>query len=302
MVPLIHSEEILKSDGTPYKVHTPYSKRWVQHLNKDGYRKFNSEGHLDKLYREQFKFPNLNAFGYVKSEIEVLPFELSTDLIENYPLTRNYPGLNKTSRLSSHLRFGTVSIRQCVQKAIKIANQTFLKELIWRSFFIQVLWHYPKSATQNFKSKYDALEWRNNENEFEAWCNGTTGYLLVDAGMHELNTTGYMHNRVRMVTASFLCKHLLIDWRWGEAYFAEKLLDFDLAQNVGNWQWVAGTGCDAAPYFRIFNPTEQLKKYDSDFKYIRKWIANYRELTYPGPIIPHKEARERCLSAFKELN
>jgi deoxyribodipyrimidine photo-lyase len=295
-------EEILKPDGSPYKVYTPYSRKWLECLKVDDYRAYNSQDLLDNIYTERFEFPELAVLGFKGSDIKVVPYELSAELIQNYASTRNYPGLDGTSKLSPHLRYGTVSIRECVRQALPVPDKTFLKELIWRSFFIQVLWHYPESATQNFKSKYDGLEWRSDEGDFLAWCNGTTGYPLVDAGMRELNTTGYMHNRVRMVAASFLCKHLLIDWRLGEAYFAGKLLDFDLAQNVGNWQWVAGTGCDAAPYFRIFNPTEQLKKFDKSLTYVKKWVPEFQELHYPGPIIPHKEARERCLSAFRNIS
>jgi deoxyribodipyrimidine photo-lyase len=197
------------------------------------------------------------------------------------------------------LRFGTVSIRHCVQNGLRSENNTFLKELIWREFFMQILWHFPESVTNNFRSKYDGIKWRNNEEEFKAWCEGKTGYPLVDAGMRELNKSGYMHNRVRMLTGSFLCKHLLIDWKWGEAYFAKKLLDFDLAQNVGNWQWVAGTGCDASPYFRIFNPTTQIQKFDKQHNYIKKWVPDYQEFTYPKEIVDHKYARERCLETYK---
>ena len=187
-----------------------------------------------------------------------------------------------------------------VAKAAKHENITFLKELIWREFFMQILWHFPHTVTKSFKPQYDRIVWRNNEDEFKLWCQGKTGYPLVDAGMQELNATGFMHNRVRMLVGSFLCKHLLIDWRWGEAYFAEKLHDYEMASNVGNWQWVAGCGVDAAPYFRIFNPTTQILKFDKDHTYIKKWVPEYQELTYPQPIVEHKFARERCLKVYKE--
>jgi len=221
-------------------------------------------------------------------------------LIQNYEATRNFPAQNKgTSNLSPHLRFGTVSIRSIIKKAIAEENEVFWSELIWREFFMQILWHYPHTTEKSFRPKYDRIEWRNNEDEFEKWKNGETGYPLVDAGMRQLNQTGYMHNRVRMVVASFLCKHLLIDWRWGEAYFAQKLLDYDLSANVGNWQWAAGSGVDAAPYFRIFNPTTQITKFDKKLEYINKWVKDLNELTYPTPIVEHKMARERCLRTYK---
>lgn len=296
---IFEKNEITKPDSSPYKVYTPYSKKWLSTLSDTILKSFNSEKLTSKFIKHNLELQSLEKIGFEESNIKVLPFDISKDLILNYEETRNFPAINKTSKLSPHLRFGAVSIRNCVKKALAIKNTTFLKELIWREFFIQVLWHYPTTNHNNFKSKYDGIQWRNNEQEFKAWCEGKTGYPIVDAGMNELNKTGYMHNRVRMITASFLCKHLLIDWRWGEAYFAKKLLDFDLAQNVGNWQWVAGTGCDAAPYFRIFNPTEQVKKFDKQLEYIKKWVPNFQELSYPTPIVEHKFARNRCLETYK---
>lgn len=238
----------------------------------------------------------MENLGFKKSIIKVKPYNLED--LSNYDNVRDYPALNKTSSISPYLRFGLLSIRQVVKIALN-SNKTFLSELIWREFFIQILYHFPKVVTQNFKPKYNNILWRNNEYEFEMWCKGQTGYPIVDAGMRELNQTGYMHNRVRMITAGFLCKHLLIDWRWGEAYFAEKLLDFELASNNGNWQWSAGSGCDSAPYFRIFNPMTQIKKFDKNFDYIQKWVPEFQELTYPKPIVDHKFARERCLMVYK---
>jgi deoxyribodipyrimidine photo-lyase len=202
--------------------------------------------------------------------------------------------------IGTHLRFGSVSIRKIVEKAASQERETFLNELIWREFFMQILWHFPHTNTKSFRPKYDAIKWNNNETEFKKWCEGKTGYPFVDAGMRELNATGHMHNRVRMVVASFLCKHLLIDWRWGETYFATKLLDYEQSSNVGNWQWAAGSGVDAAPYFRIFNPTEQVKKFDKDLIYIKKWVPELQDFNYPQPIVDHKFARERCLRVFKE--
>jgi deoxyribodipyrimidine photo-lyase len=239
---------------------------------------------------------SLNDFSFVESKIKVRAFNFKD--VHDYDLIRNFPVKDMTSYLSPHLRFGTISVRECVSIALK-KNETFLSELIWREFFMQIMFHFPHVVTDNFKPKYDGIQWRNNKDDFKKWCNGQTGYPLVDAGMRQLNETGYMHNRVRMVTASFLIKHLMIDWRWGEAYFAKKLLDFDLSANNGNWQWSAGTGCDSSPYFRIFNPIEQLKKFDKDLTYTRKWVQDFDELTYPKPMVDHKEARERCLLAYK---
>jgi deoxyribodipyrimidine photo-lyase len=219
--------------------------------------------------------------------------------MDEYEAVRNFPAVDGTSRLGIHLRFGTVSIRELVKKAQKRDNNTFLKELVWREFFMQILWHYPHTTAASFKPQYERIAWRNNEAEFKKWCTGNTGYPLVDAGMRELNQTGFMHNRVRMLVGSFLCKHLLIDWRWGEAYFAEKLLDYEQSSNVGNWQWVAGCGVDAAPYFRVFNPTEQVKKFDKEHAYIKKWVPEYQSMNYPTPMVDHKMARARCLETYK---
>ena len=219
-------------------------------------------------------------------------------LIRKYSQQRDYPAASGTSKLGIHLRFGTVSIRMLARLA-KELDETFLNELIWRDFYHMILWHFPETGKgKAFKAEYDLIEWRNNEKEFEQWCNGMTGYPMVDAGMRELNETGFMHNRVRMITASFLAKHLLIDWRWGEAYFAQKLLDYDLAANNGGWQWSAGCGCDAAPYFRIFSPARQTENFDRHLEYIRKWVPELDELNYPKPIVDHEFARKRCLEAY----
>jgi len=225
---------------------------------------------------------------------------LSESIVNEYEDKRNFPALPATSLTGVYLRFGVLSVREVITKAIGSKVETFWNELIWREFFMQILWHFPHTINKSFKEKYDRIEWKNDPTDFEKWCNGQTGYPFVDAGMRELNATGFMHNRVRMIVASFLCKHLLIDWRWGEAYFAEKLFDFELASNVGNWQWAAGSGVDAAPYFRIFNPTEQIKKFDKEQRYIQKWIPEVNTSRYPEPIVDHKEARERCLKTYKE--
>jgi len=293
---VIHAKsEILKADQTPYTVYTPYKNKWMEKLNSSSITFFNSEK-LTNYYKHQLEIPSLKEIGFSKSTIKVSDYNLEN--LEDYENVRNFPALDQTSYLSPHLRFGTVSIRKVASKVLK--HQTFLNELIWREFFIQILCHFPRVVNSNFKRKYDNVLWRNNEEEFNKWKNGETGYPIVDAGMRELNSTGYMHNRVRMITAGFLCKHLLIDWRWGEAYFAEKLLDYELASNNGNWQWSAGTGCDAAPYFRIFNPSEQVKKFDKDLVYIKKWVQELETLDYPLPMVDHKNARERALRVYKQ--
>ena len=298
---IFERNEIVKKDGTPYKVYTPYSKKWLEAFHFKGIQFFPSEENLENfIQNKNHPFLTLEEVGFTESAIKVESFKVSTKLIDAYEETRNYPAKNSTSRLGTHLRFGTVSVRKMVDKGSKSNNITFLKELIWREFFMQILWHFPQTNKDSFKPKYDRILWINNEKNFGAWCKGETGYPLVDAGMRELNKTGFMHNRVRMLVGSFLCKHLLIDWRWGEAYFAEKLHDYEQSSNIGNWQWVAGCGVDAAPYFRIFNPTTQIQKFDKNLEYIKKWAPDFQELTYPTPIVEHKFARERCLKTYKE--
>jgi len=299
---IFEKDDIVKGDGKPYVVYTPYKNKWKAKFNVGLLSSKDSEPYFKNLL-SNIDAPNikLSEMGFERSATEVQDYTVSSELINNYEATRNFPAKDKgTSRLGPHLRFGTVSVRKMMQKAIAEENEVFWNELIWREFFMQILWHFPHTANSAFRPKYDRIEWRNNEVEFEKWKNGQTGYPLVDAGMRELNTTGYMHNRVRMLVASFLCKHLLIDWRWGETYFAEKLLDYDLSANVGNWQWAAGSGVDAAPYFRIFNPTTQIEKFDKQHEYIKKWVPELQELTYPAPIVDHKMARERCLKVYKE--
>ncbi len=296
---IFEKSEVVKGDGTPYVVYTPYSNKWKENFKKIKLVQYNSEELLDKIALHSYPFLSLKDIGFERSSLKVTPFDISDSLIDNYEATRNFPALNKTSFLGIYLRFGAVSIRKMVAKAIESNNETFVKELIWREFFMQILWHFPHTAKSSFRSKYDAIRWENNEELFQKWCDGKTGYPFVDAGMRELNATGHMHNRVRMIVASFLCKHLLIDWRWGETYFAIKLLDYEQASNVGNWQWAAGSGVDAAPYFRIFNPAEQIKKFDKELKYIKKWIPELQTSDYPEPIVEHKFARERCLKVYK---
>lgn len=296
---IFERDEIVKDDGKPYVVYTPFSKKWKEKFSEESVRQQHSENKLDQITDHKYPFLSLENIGFKKSKIKVEDFDVSKKIIENYKETRDFPSVDGTSHISPHLRFGSVSIRQIVKRASEFKQETFLNELIWREFFMQILWHFPKTVTESFRPKYDNIKWRNNEKEFKSWCEGKTGYPIVDAGMRQLNTTGNMHNRVRMVVASFLCKHLLIDWRWGEAYFAEKLLDYEQSSNIGNWQWAAGSGVDAAPYFRIFNPSEQVKKFDKDFIYIKKWVPEFQEIDYK-PIVDHKEARERCLKIYKE--
>lgn len=297
---IFEHNEVVKDDGTPYTVFTPYSRKWKQLFEDTETKEFPSEKLMQSFLKTNpFHFPELHEIGFRYSEIKIPEMNVSAQLIKNYAEKRDLPALDATSKLGVYLRFGTVSIREITRIAAGF-SEVFLNELIWRNFFSNILWHFPHVEKKAFKPKYDFIHWRNNENEFEAWCRGETGYPLVDAGMRELNETGFMHNRVRMVTASFLVKHLLIDWRWGEAYFAEKLLDFDLASNNGNWQWAAGCGCDAAPYFRVFSPDAQQKKFDAEAKYILNWVPEYGTFGYKQPIVDHNFARDRVLKAFKK--
>ena len=298
---IFEKDEVVKGDGDPYVVYTPYKNKWQEVFDADKHLKIHyTSQYLENLI-EHSRLPNisLSDMGFKKSSIEIPDYEVTPTLIQNYEDTRNFPAQDGTSHLGPHLRFGTVSVRKMVKKAIAEKNTVFWSELIWREFFMQILYHYPETVKNAFRSKYDRIEWRNNKEEFEKWKKGETGYLLVDAGMRQLNKTGYMHNRVRMLVASFLCKHLLIDWRWGEAYFAEKLLDYEQSSNVGNWQWAAGSGVDAAPYFRIFNPMTQVDKFDKDKKYIKEFVPEFDTDDYPEKMVDHKEARERCLKTYK---
>jgi deoxyribodipyrimidine photo-lyase len=296
---IFERDEVVKDDGKPYTVFTPYSKKWKSLLSDFYLKCYPVEKFTGNLLQtEPTYMPTLADLSFEESGLSFPERKIRTNIIASYNLTRDYPGQDGTSRLSVHLRFGTVSIRQ-LAKVARQKNETWLNELIWRDFYQMILWHFPRVVGHAFKPQYDYVEWRNNETEFQKWCDGKTGYPIVDAGMRELNSTGYMHNRVRMVVASFLTKHLLIDWRWGEAYFAKKLLDFDLAANNGGWQWAAGSGCDAAPYFRVFNPALQTAKFDPELKYIKKWVPELNTADYPRPIVDHQMARERVLSAYK---
>lgn len=292
--------EVLKDDGKPYTVYTPYSNKWKVKVNEFYLSSYPTEKYFSNLLKfEAGHFPSLEEIGFEKSDIDISPSEVELNIIRDYHNTRDIPSIRGTSRLSVHLRFGTISIRK-LARISQETNGKFLNELIWRDFYMMILWHFPHVVNGAFKPAYDQVEWERNEQHFEAWCKGETGYPIVDAGMRELNATGFMHNRVRMVVASFLTKHLLLDWRWGEAYFAQKLLDFELSSNNGGWQWAAGSGCDAAPYFRVFNPYLQTEKFDPQLKYIQRWVPEFQELTYTKPIVDHKFARERAIDRYQK--
>lgn len=296
---IFEKNEVIKDDGKPYTVFTPYSRKWKAKLDDFYIRSYPTGKYFSNFFKQPtFPTPPLWSIGFQSVSQKFPSANINAGLIKDYYEQRDFPSIDGTSRLGVHLRFGTISIRELAATATQL-SETFLNELIWREFYQCILWHFPHvGAHKAFKPQYENIKWRNNELEFEMWCKGKTGYPIVDAGMNELNQTGFMHNRVRMIVASFLSKHLLIDWRWGEAYFAEKLLDFDLAGNNGGWQWAAGSGCDAAPYFRIFNPYLQTKKFDPGLKYIKKWLPGFEELSYPPPIVDHEFARKRCLEVY----
>jgi len=300
---IFERDEVVKGDGDPYVVYTPYMRTWKDNFEEKRDLEIHSTNqYFNNLYQNT-SLPDLSLsdMGFKKSDLKFPEYDVTPALIDNYEDTRNYPAVDHgTSRVGAHLRFGTASVRKIMKKAIDEKNEVFWNELIWREFFMQILDHFPETVDNAFRKKYDRVEYRNDEQEFEKWKNGKTGFALVDAGMRQLNTTGYMHNRVRMLTAGFLCKHLLIDWRWGEAYFAEKLLDYEQSSNVGNWQWAAGSGVDAAPYFRIFNPMTQVEKFDKDHKYIKEFVPEFGTDEYPEKMVDHKEARARCLKVYKE--
>ncbi len=309
---IFEGQEIVKDDGSPYTVFSPYGRKWRAqlvkgiessegHISESGYLKsYPTEAYFSHFHQTApLEAPTLESLGFSPSGLAFPPAEVPQGLIRKYDKTRDIPGIQGTSRLGIHFRFGTISIREKARHAAGL-NDTFLNELIWRDFYSMILSNFPHVATKAFRPEYEMIQWRNNEEEFRCWCEGRTGYPLVDAGMRELLATGYMHNRVRMVTASFLSKHLLIDWRWGEQWFAQKLLDYDLASNNGGWQWAAGSGTDAAPYFRVFNPVSQQEKFDPNFEYVRRWVPEYGTSKYARPVVEHKFARERCLQVYKE--
>ena len=298
---IFEKSEVTKDDGSPYTVFTPYSRKWMAALKTFYYKSYPVSKYYSNFYKAKklMAIPELESFGFTKSDYKYPEKIVKADIVKQYTEQRNFPAINGTSKLGLHLRFGTLSIRKLVSYAVN-KNQTFVNELIWRDFYQQILWHFPYVVNHAFKKEYDLIEWENDETLYRKWCEGMTGYPLVDAGMRELNETGFMHNRVRMLVASFLTKHLLIDWRWGEAYFAEKLLDFDLAANNGGWQWAAGCGTDAAPYFRIFSPAAQLEKFDPQLLYVKKWVPEYGTDAYPATIVNHEMARKRCLEVYKK--
>jgi len=298
---IFHKDEVLKDDGKPYTIFTPYSKKWKAKLSAFYLKSYPTEKYFHNFYKQDAKqIPTLESIGFERSGDAFPSRIVKKELLKNYKQQRDFPAVNGTTKLSVHLRFGTISIRELAAKAGAL-SENFLNELIWRDFYHSILWHFQGvRKNKSFKPEYDQIKWRNSEHEFEAWCNGKTGYPIVDAGMRELNETGFMHNRVRMIVASFLTKHLLIDWRWGEAYFAKKLLDFDYAANNGGWQWAAGCGCDAAPYFRVFNPTLQTEKFDANLDYIKKWVPELNSPAYPEPIVQHEFARKRALEVYAE--
>lgn len=298
---VFEKDEVTKDDGKPYTVFTPYANKWKKKLKPFFYKSYPNQRYFAHFIKQnEVPIPELETLGFLKTDI-VIPKKITVNdlLLQKYKEQRDYPAINGTTRLSIHLRFGTVSIRQLVAKTLPL-SETWLNELIWRDFYMMILWHFPHVSKNSFKKEYDLIPWRNNEAEFEKWCKGETGFPIVDAGMRELNATGFMHNRVRMIVSSFLIKDLLIDWRWGEAYFAQKLNDFDMSANNGGWQWAAGSGCDAAPYFRVFNPTEQQKKFDPKFEYIKKWIPEYGTPAYPLPMTDHAQARLRVIALYKK--
>jgi deoxyribodipyrimidine photo-lyase len=296
---IFEKNEVVKDSGEPYTVFTPYAKKWRSAFKVTEIQNHPSENLISNFIKiSPFDLLSLSDLGFEETNSFIPAREINEKIIKNYHETRDFPAIAGTSRLGVHLRFGTISIRELVKISAGL-NEVFLNELIWREFYMMILWHFPHVEGQSFKPQYDRIEWQNNEKHFETWCKGITGYPIVDAGMRELNQTGSMHNRSRMITASFLTKHLLIDWRWGEAYFAKKLLDFELASNNGGWQWAAGTGCDAAPYFRVFNPALQAEKFDPEKKYIMKWVPEYGTDHYPQPVVNHAEARNKAISAYK---
>ncbi len=295
---VFEKHEVVKDDGLPYTVFTPFSRKWRAALKPFYYKSYPTLKYSDAFIKmKPLPLPTLQDIGFSEQKFDFPARVVKNDIVAKYTEQRDFPAINGTSHLGLHLRFGTLSIRKLLAYALQ-RNETFVNELIWRDFYQQILFHFPHVVKGAFRKEYDAIAWENDEKKFAAWCEGRTGYPLVDAGMRELNTTGYMHNRVRMVVASFLTKHLLIDWRWGEAYFAQKLLDFDLAANNGGWQWAAGSGTDAAPYFRVFNPQLQMERFDPQMKYVKKWVPEFGTPAYPKPIVEHKLAKDKVMAAY----
>ncbi len=342
---IFEKDEVLSMTGKPYSIFTPYKNMWLKTINDFFLRAYPVDAYIENLAKVEGnhdfgKLMSLESLGFERTNLSEmrLPTGMSgstqllsdfTDRIKRYKEARDFPGIKGVSYLSVHLRFGTTSIRYLARTAMQIGGagaETWLSELIWRDFYFQILHHHPHIASgKAFKAEYESLPFPDNANYFKAWCDGKTGYPLVDAAMRQLNNTGFMHNRLRMVAASFLVKDLLIDWRWGERYFAEKLIDFDFSANNGGWQWAASTGCDAQPWFRIFNPTTQSERFDANGRFIRKYVSelskcNDKEIhapwlmsaerqsaintiigrDYPLPIVEHSIQRSLALDLYKK--
>jgi deoxyribodipyrimidine photo-lyase len=302
---IFEKNEIQTDMNKPYTVYTPYKNKWLKSLSPFYLKSYPVDLYENNFHKMNIKSqafdetPTLQQMKFQDQDFNYPDTVISTEILKSYSEKRDYPSLDKTSKLGLHLRFGTVSPRELAREGKKYSD-VWLSELIWRDFFTQILFHYPHVVNSSFRPQYENIDWLNNKSDFERWKSGETGYPLVDAGMRELNATGHMHNRVRMVVASFLTKHLLTHWLQGERYFAEKLLDYDLSANNGNWQWAAGTGCDAAPYFRVFNPQTQLEKFDKDMVYVKKWVPQYGTAKYVKEIVEHNFARNRAISEYKK--
>jgi len=319
---ILLGSRIKKKDGTPYQVFTPYAKQWKEVLSKNDFKLCPIPQNWARIKTDPSPWKRLkfdltpNSWRASEASAQQCLRKFKKHLA-TYHETRNYPALSSgTSRLSPYLRFGQLSPRQCLQLAVSSSSegaQVWLNELIWRDFFHMILHCFPHVEFHAFKRRYDSIAWSEREDHFQAWCEGKTGYPLIDAAMNQLNQTGWMHNRLRMVVASFLTKDLLIDWKKGEHYFAQKLMDYDLASNNGGWQWAASTGCDAQPYFRIFNPLSQSKKFDPEGAFIRKWVPSLAKRPakdihslkkmdgYPDPIVDHATQRAKALQLFKNI-
>jgi deoxyribodipyrimidine photo-lyase len=297
---IFENREILSDSGTPYTVFTPYSRKWKNSINPFYKKSYPNKEYFPHFFKKEYsEMPLLAELGFKKTDIILNKPEIDLSIISQYKENRDFPAIKGTTRLSIHLRFGTISARKAVQAAEQ-GQEAWLNELIWRDFYFNILANFPHiNDGKAFREIYDKITWRKDSEGFERWCEGETGFPIVDAGMRELNNTGFMHNRVRMIVASFLCKDLLVDWRLGEAYFAKKLNDYDFSANNGGWQWASGSGCDAAPYFRVFNPNSQTEKFDKNLEYIRKWVPEFQSLNYK-PMLDHSMARDRAIRVYKE--
>lgn len=298
---IFEKNEIIDSKNEPYVTFDPYFKKWKKSITFNKVFNYKSEFYLKNLFNmSPIEFPTINQIGFEKSKIEFNSPSLSLSTIKNYDKTKTFPGIkNGTSRIGIHLRYGTISVRECVNFALS-HNDSWLTELIWRDFYNQILFHFPHIENSSFKKSYDKIKWENNEELFQKWCEGNTGYPLVDAGMRELKNTGYMHSQIRIIVSSFLCKNLRIDWRWGERYFSKHLLDFDLASNIGGWQGAAGSGVESTPYFQVSNPLKQTHSFDPQLTYIKKWVPEFKNPDYPKPIVDFIESREICFKMYKK--